>query len=83
MIGHWKVEIDRFEFQFQPAICIGAVVNLPEVVPVDDARFKTAADGVYKKIIPQHLKTIMKEKLSGRSCDYKVNDSILLFNRKY
>ena len=36
MIGPWKVEINKFEYQFRALTCIDSIIGLPEVVPVDN-----------------------------------------------
>ena len=40
MIGPWKVTIN----QFKAVTCIDSVVNLPEVIPVENAKSKTEAE---------------------------------------
>ena len=44
MIGPWKVVINNFEYQFRAVTCIDAVISLPEVIPVEDAKSKTVAN---------------------------------------
>ena len=44
MIGPWKITINQFEYQFNAVTCIDAVVYLPEVIPVDNARSTTVAN---------------------------------------
>ena len=46
MIGPWKITINQFEYQFKAVTCIDAVVNLPEVIPVDNARSTTVANAI-------------------------------------
>ena len=43
-IGHWKVIINNFKVQFRAVTCIDAMINLPEVVPVKNARSQTVAE---------------------------------------
>ena len=43
MIGPWKAIINNFEYQFRAVTCIDAIVNLPEVIPVEDTKSKTVA----------------------------------------
>ena len=43
MIGPWKAIINNFEYQFRAATCIDAIINLPEVIPVEDTKSKTVA----------------------------------------
>ena len=44
MIGPWKITINQFEYQFKAVPCIYAVVNLPEVIPVENARSSAVAN---------------------------------------
>ena len=44
MTGHWKVIIDKFEYQFRAVICIDVVINLSEVRPVKDTKSKMVAE---------------------------------------
>ena len=44
MTGHWKVIIDKFEYQFRAVICIDVVINLSEVRPMKDTKSKTVAE---------------------------------------
>ena len=44
MIGPWKVIINSFEYQFRAVVCIDSIINLPEVIPVDNARSLTVAN---------------------------------------
>ncbi len=37
MIGPWKIKINQFEYTFRALTCIDSVINLPEVIPVDNA----------------------------------------------
>ena len=43
MICPWKVEINKFEYQFRALICIDSIIGLPEVIPVDNATSLTVA----------------------------------------
>ena len=43
MIGPWKVVISNFEYQFRAVTCIDSVINLPEDIPVEDAKSRTVA----------------------------------------
>ena len=43
MIGPWKVVINNFEYQFRAVTCIDAIINLPEVIPVENTKSKTVA----------------------------------------
>ena len=43
-IGPWKVVINNFEYQFRAVTCIAAIINLPEVIPVDNAKSKTVVN---------------------------------------
>ena len=44
MIGPWKVVINGFEYQFRAVTCIDSVINLLEVFPVDNVKFRTVAE---------------------------------------
>ena len=44
MIGAWKVTINKFEYQFRAVTCIDAIINLPEVIPVENAKSQTVAN---------------------------------------
>ena len=44
MIGPWKVIINNFEYQFRAVTCIDSIINLPEVIPVDNAKSKIVAN---------------------------------------
>ena len=44
MIRSWKVIIKIFEYQFRAVTCIGALINLPEIIPVDNARSRTVVE---------------------------------------
>ena len=44
MIGPWKVVINNFEHQIRAVPYIDAVISLPEVIPVEDAKSKTVAN---------------------------------------
>ena len=43
MIGPWKVVINNFEYQFRAVTCIDAIIRLPEIIPVENAKSKTVA----------------------------------------
>ena len=43
MIGHWKVSIINFEYQFRALTCIDTIIGLHEVIPVDNATSKSVA----------------------------------------
>ena len=36
MIGPWKIEINRFEYQFRALTCIDTIIGLPEFIPIDN-----------------------------------------------
>ena len=38
MIGQWKVTTSKFEYQFRALTYIDAIIDLPEVITVDNAR---------------------------------------------
>ena len=44
MIGPWKLTINNFEYAFRAVTCIDAVINLPEIIPVDNARSQMVAN---------------------------------------
>ena len=44
MIGPWKITINKFEYVFRAVTCIDAVINLPEIIPVDNARSQMVAN---------------------------------------
>ena len=44
MRGPWKVNMNNFEYQFRAITCIDAIIKLPEVIPVDNARSQTVAN---------------------------------------
>ena len=44
MIGPWKAVINKLEYQFRAVTCIDAVIDLPEVIPVEDDKSKIVAN---------------------------------------
>ena len=36
IIGPWKIDINKFEYQFRALTCIDLNIGLPEVIPVDN-----------------------------------------------
>ena len=44
MIGPWKATINKFEYHFRAVTCIDAAINLPEVIPVENAKSLTVAN---------------------------------------
>ena len=54
MIGPWKVVINKFEYQFRAVTCIDAVINLPEVIPMDKAKSKTVANAFEDKWLSRY-----------------------------
>ena len=44
MIGHWRISINQFEYQFHALTCIDPVICLHEVIPVTSASSKTVAE---------------------------------------
>ena len=43
MIGPWKITINNIEYNFRALTCIDSTINLPEVIPVDNATSSTVA----------------------------------------
>ena len=43
MIGPWKVVINNFEYTFRAVTCINVVINLPGIIPVENAKSQTVA----------------------------------------
>ena len=43
MIGPWKIEIYKFEYQFRALTWFDSIIGLPEVIPVDNATSKAVA----------------------------------------
>ena len=37
MIGPWKIEINKFEYQFRALTCVDSIIGLSEVIPLDNA----------------------------------------------
>ena len=50
----WKSTINQFKYQFKAVTCIDAVVNLPEVIPVDNARSTTVANAFDYNWLSRH-----------------------------
>ena len=46
MIGPWKLTINNFEYAFRAVTCIDAVINLPEIIPVDNAKSRTVTNAL-------------------------------------
>ena len=44
MIGHWKIIINKIEYQIRAVTYIDAVINLHDVISVDNAKSKTVAE---------------------------------------
>ena len=44
MIGPWKAIVNNFEYQFRAVTCIDSIINLPEVIPVENAKSHTVAN---------------------------------------
>ena len=44
MTGPWKVTINKFEYQFRAVTCIYAIINLPGVIPADNAKSQTVTN---------------------------------------
>ena len=44
MIGPWKNVINNFEYQSRAVTCIDTVINLPEVIPIDNAESQIEAN---------------------------------------
>ena len=44
MIGSWKVIVNNFEYQFRAVTCIDSIINMPEIIPVDNAKSNTVAN---------------------------------------
>ena len=43
MISPWKIAIKKFEYVFRALTCIGSVIVLIEVIPMDNATANTVA----------------------------------------
>ena len=44
MIGPWKVIINKIKYHNRVVTCIDAVINLPEIISLDNAKSKTVAE---------------------------------------
>ena len=44
MISTWKVTIIKLEYEFGAVTCIDSIINLPEVIPVENAKSQTVAN---------------------------------------
>ena len=43
MIGPWKITIEQTEYSFRALTCIDSVIDLPEILPVENATSHTVA----------------------------------------
>ena len=54
MIGPWKIEINKFEYQFRALTCIDTVIGLPEIIPVDNTTSLSVAQAFEDNWLSQY-----------------------------
>ncbi len=44
LIGPWKIVINQFEYHFRALTCIDPIINLPEIIPINNATSREVAN---------------------------------------